>query len=229
MQQHMDILMVLAALGIAFIVFFAVKSFNKSKNKEPHDANKEPELGNLDVLYQDQILSVKKAQDASVEHIELSESDNTQVTNSAGEVFVLHVMAQENNLFKGYELLQALLSQGLRFGDMNIFHRYQHTNGKGNVLFSLTSAIEPGTFDIHNMGSYSCPGLSLFMQSSGHLKSDLERFQLMVKVAKNIARELGGICQSDDRQILTEVIIERYKNRINGSIAEQIEDVSCVG
>lgn len=235
MQQHMDILMVLAALGVALVVYFFTKLFNSRNNKvddiELFDDSNEPEIGNLNTLDSDQVISVRKVEEPqttvhSPHNADLEIEANVSET-APSAVYALHVMAKPNNDFKGYELLQALLSQGLRFGEMNIFHRYQQTNGKGTPLFSLTSAVEPGTFDIHNMGAHICPGLTLFMQSSGRSKFDIERFETMVKVANNLARELDGVCLAQDRKPINEATVEQYKQEIIRYALECSESISA--
>ena len=47
--------------------------------------------------------------------------------------------------FAGAELVAALRDQGLRFGEMNIFHYLDEDSG--SALYSVANAIEPGTFD----------------------------------------------------------------------------------
>jgi cell division protein ZipA len=232
MQEHMDILVVLAALGVALIVFFVIKLFSKKPESIVSDVRdpKEPEIGNVRNLYEDEeVYKVRKVTESSSSEprkvssaSSLGESDQ-DAPRGVPSVYVLHVMANADQCFKGYELLQALLSQGLRFGEMDIFHRYQETNGKGPILFSLTSAVEPGTFDIHNMGNYSCPGLTLFLQSSGHTQVDSERFETMLKVAQNIARELDGTCLTSKRESLTEMAINQYRQRIYDSPVQEVE------
>jgi cell division protein ZipA len=60
------------------------------------------------------------------------------------ELLILGVMAQSGEPFGGDELVAALRGQGLKFGDMGIFHR---THGdSGERLFSVANAVEPGTF-----------------------------------------------------------------------------------
>lgn len=214
MQQHLDIFIVSALLVLALVVFFVVKMV--SKKAEPDDEadlnNDDSPLDNLSSLYDDKIIAVRKLDPSESEQLDLTDQQENPTTG--GAVYVLNIMAKPSLPFKGYELLQALLSQGLRFGEMSIFHRHQQTNGKGPILFSLTSAVEPGTFDIHNMGTFSCPGLTLFMASSGRSNIDIERFNVMVKTANNIARELNGTCQDKYRNPLTEQLIDKYKHQI---------------
>lgn len=107
------------------------------------------------------------------------------------DIVVIHIMAEPGKKFVGYDLLQALLSAGMRFGKMNIFHRHEEANGKGKQLFSLASITKPGTFDIHKMGSVSCVGLSMFMRLSDH-DEPLEVYDVMIKTATLLAEDLHG-------------------------------------
>ncbi len=221
MQQHFGIFIVSSLLVLAFVLFFVIKFTSKrtENNDVEKNENDTENVDNLNTLYDDEIIAVRKI-DSNEQGSSEVDYQVAQASSKSG-VYVLHVMAKPSLPFKGYELLQALLSQGLRFGEMSIFHRHQQTNGKGPVLFSLTSAVEPGTFDIHNMGTFSCPGLTLFMASSGRSNVDIERFNLMVKTANNIARELNGLCQDKYRNILTDQLIDKYKHQIfDGGIKE---------
>lgn len=129
------------------------------------------------------------------------------------EVIAILILAKEDTTFVGYELLQAILANGLRFGDMNIFHRFQEKNGHGPLIFSLASATEPGTFDIDNMGAANCVGLTLFMRCSGsHL--DLPRFNLLLETTKQLAEELDGDVCNQQQELLSQAAINNYRNQL---------------
>jgi cell division protein ZipA len=65
-------------------------------------------------------------------------------------------MAKSDEPFGGDELVAALLGQGLKFGDMGIFHR---THGEsGQRLFSVANALEPGTFDLSDLSELKTQG-----------------------------------------------------------------------
>lgn len=117
------------------------------------------------------------------------------------DVIILHIFAKNNRRFVGYELLQAILACGFRFGDMDIFHRHQHANGRGKVLFSLASAVEPGTFDMNAMGGYTCLGLTLFMHPT-EVKQAIAVFDLMLNTARELAKDLEGVVLDENRQPL---------------------------
>lgn len=105
---------------------------------------------------------------------------------------ILQLMAPKQRPYQGYELIQTLTSAGFHYGKMNIFHFYADPLVKKELLFSLASAIEPGTFDLDHIGEIVCPGLCLFM-SIHQVKSALTAFDLMWETAQTLAQDLGGV------------------------------------
>lgn len=129
--------------------------------------------------------------------------DTINNTNSATQpdidnYIILQLMAPNLRPYRGYELIQTLTSAGFNYGKMNIFHFYSDPLTKKELLFSLASAIEPGTFDLDNTGEIVCPGLCLFM-SIHKVKSAVTAFDLMWETAQILAQDLGGILC--DRQL----------------------------
>lgn len=129
-------------------------------------------------------------------------------------ILMVHVFAKDNKQFVGYELLQAILAAGLRFGEMDIFHRYQSLSGKGPILFSLACATEPGTFEMQKMGGFSCSGLSLFLRLSNNPTIDNERFELLLETAEQLKDDLDGELRSHDYTTLSARQIDAYKQQI---------------
>ena len=75
---------------------------------------------------------------------------------------MLNVLAPTGTLYHGRSLVEAMQSQSLKYGDMNIFHRVdQKTKSK---LFSVANALEPGTFDLSDLDDFQSSGLTFFMQ-----------------------------------------------------------------
>lgn len=134
-------------------------------------------------------------------------------------IISLMLMANPEKPYAGYELLQGLLSSGLRYGKMNIFHRYQQqslSQGKvttAKVLFSLASVVKPGTFEMPKMGAFSTPGLFLFLQV-GEQADPFTAFELMLETARQLVDDLGGEIWDDQRQLLTEETITQLRRRL---------------
>lgn len=118
------------------------------------------------------------------------------------EVITLTLRAAENKPYKGYELLQALLISGLRYSRTGVFHRYQQLINRDEVLFSLMSAVAPGTFELPKMGAFSSPALTLFMQTAD-LQNPAQTYIMMLNTAKELTDILGGHLLDEHKMLLT--------------------------
>ncbi|MCK4609107.1 MAG: cell division protein ZipA C-terminal FtsZ-binding domain-containing protein, partial [Gammaproteobacteria bacterium] len=130
---------------------------------------------------------------------------------SANDFVVMRIIAPDKESYAGYELLQTLLAHDFRFGEMDIFHRYDKESG--TVLFSLASATLPGTFDINNMGTCNCHGLTLFMRLADH-EEPMQIFDSLLDTAKVLADDLGGTIWNEDRRMLDQVVVDAWLTRV---------------
>ena len=129
------------------------------------------------------------------------------------EVLVFNIMSRQGEHFAGQALLDALLQNHLRFGEMNIFHRHSDSNGEGPVLFSCANMVVPGTFDLDAIESFSTPGISLFMTLPINYDS-IAAYELLVQSAKNISERLGGDLKDENRSVMTAQTIEHGRQRV---------------
>jgi cell division protein ZipA len=136
-----------------------------------------------------------------------------QSEESAEQVYVIHVLAQDPGGFRGSELLQILLACDVRFGEMNIFHRYEREKGQGEIQFSVANATEPGSFDLDAMETLTTPGLSFFMRLPGP-KHPLQAFDCMVETARVVVNNLGGEMRDETRSVFTPQTAEHCRQRI---------------
>lgn len=130
-------------------------------------------------------------------------------------VITIMLISEIDKPYTGYELLQALLSAGLRYGKHNIFHRHQsqQLNNPGQILFSLASAIKPGTFEMPKMGGFNTEGLVMFMQVAEQNDS-LEVYDLMLETAYQLIDDLKGEIWDENRRSLTEEKIAETRNKL---------------
>lgn len=129
------------------------------------------------------------------------------------EVLIINVMARKGEFFAGPDLLQAMLSQGLRYGDMDIFHRHESSDGRGRILFSVANIVMPGTLDLAAMEDFTTPGISLFL--SLPIASDsLSAYNLMVTTAQAIADALQAELKDEQRSVMTRQTIEHGRQRV---------------
>ncbi|MHA6493422.1 cell division protein ZipA [Pseudomonas borbori] len=129
------------------------------------------------------------------------------------EVLVINVIARDGEGFKGPALLQNILESGLRFGEMDIFHRHESMAGNGEVLFSMANALKPGTFDLDDIEGFSTRAVSFFLGLPGP-RHPKQAFDVMVAAARKLAHELNGELKDDQRSVMTAQTIEHYRQRI---------------
>ena len=132
---------------------------------------------------------------------------------AAEEVLVISVISRDPAGFKGPALLQNILESGLRFGEMDIFHRHESMAGNGEVLFSMANAVKPGTFDLDDIDLFSTPAVSFFLGLPGP-RHPKQAFDVMVAAARKLSQELNGELKDDQRSVLTAQTIEHYRQRI---------------
>ena len=122
-------------------------------------------------------------------------------------------MAQKGEVFNGGDLLDIVLKCGLRYGSMDIFHRYSDTKGDGALLFSMANMVRPGTFDLDAMDEFTTPGVSLFMTLPIDADS-MQSFDLMAETAQAISQTLNGELKDEQRSAMTKQTLEHSRQRI---------------
>lgn len=137
------------------------------------------------------------------------------------EVMVIHVVCKDAQGFRGQDLLQILLACDLRFGRMNIFHRYEQANGRGPVQFSLANLVEPGSFDLDAMEEMRTPGVTLFLALPGPEKP-ITAFNYMVETAQVLVRNLHGELRDEAHSVMTAQTIEHCRQRIRDFERKQL-------
>ena len=129
------------------------------------------------------------------------------------EVLVCNVMAREGFELHGDDLLEALITNGLKFGEMNIFHKRSLGKTTGPVIFSVANILNPGTFDLNSMTDFRTSGVSLFLALPSPT-NNLEAFDHMLDVAIQLKESLDGELKDDHRNVMTSQTIEHYRQRI---------------
>jgi len=130
------------------------------------------------------------------------------------EVLVINVMSKAGEVFYGDELLQVMLTAGLKFGDMDIFHRHISESKNSSIIFSVANILNPGTFNLDNMDQFSTRGVSLFLSMPSAI-GNREAFEQMLKTAQQIRSALDGELKDDHRNVMTTQTIEHYRQRVH--------------
>ncbi|WP_248289491.1 cell division protein ZipA [Thalassotalea sp. Y01] len=129
------------------------------------------------------------------------------------EVLALSVVMPEQQAISGAALLPCFLTLGLKFGEMNIFHRHQDNAGNGKITFSVANMVNPGTFDLDNMEQFSTRGITMFM-TLPNANDPQKVFKQMLSAAKQIADEFGGQVLDGQRSVMTRQTEQHYMSKI---------------
>lgn len=229
MELH-SVLVLLTILSAIFLLTFLISTKQKKKTKtlalkqEPRfdlisQSTSVSEYQELSVTTQD----IETQTDAFIDDPllqprptpkrNLEQEQPKKPKASVEEILYIMLAAHPDKPYVGYELLQSLLSAGLRFGAMDLFHRYEDLNGKGKILFSLANASESGTFEINKMGAFSGKGLTLFLRLSANKDLALA-FDTMLDTARQLTEDLGGEILDNERKILSNEKIEKLRKKI---------------
>ncbi len=131
------------------------------------------------------------------------------------EVLVLNVVARPDREITGVEMLQVLLANQLRFGDMAIFHRHmKEADTRTPVLFSVANLLNPGIFDLNRISEFSTRGLCFFMTLPSAASSNMQAFEQMLDAAQKVRIALDADLKDDNRSVMTAQTIEHYRQRV---------------
>lgn len=146
-------------------------------------------------------------------HLNDFENDQSAEEQAVHAPIILNIMARQPGVFLGKKLLEAFLESHLYYGDMQIFHHHENTDGSGEIMFSVISSVEPGIFDLSQMDVLVTPGISLFFMPTRPNQA-IAAFELMLRVAKQLAQRLDGELRDDERKILSLQGIDKYRDRV---------------
>ncbi|WP_448547206.1 cell division protein ZipA [Thalassotalea fusca] len=146
-------------------------------------------------------------------HQKNKQEDTKPANEIEQQVIVVSVVMPENLTISGAALLPSLLTLGLRYGEMNIFHRHEDNAGNGKVTFSLANMMNPGTFDLDQLETFTTQGISLFM-TLPNAGDPFEVFEQMMSAAKQLAMEFHGQLLDDKRSVMTKQTEQHYISKI---------------
>jgi cell division protein ZipA len=116
------------------------------------------------------------------------------------KITTLFLLAKDNHIITGAELLQAAVNTGMEFGDMNIFHRIPE--GSERTVFSLANAAKPGHFERDEWNTFETNGVALFMTLPGPLNA-LDAWDSMLATARRMSEILNAEMLDDERNPFT--------------------------
>ena len=138
--------------------------------------------------------------------IEASDADKQKSSAPApagpapDKIVSLFVLAPDNHLITGAELLKATVSTGMQFGDMGIFHRLHEANEQ--PVFSLANAAKPGHFERDEWNTFETTGVVLFLTLPGPMHA-LDAWDSMLATGRRVAEILEAELLDGERNPFT--------------------------
>lgn len=132
------------------------------------------------------------------------DQNNSPLLNAADNIAVVITPRDVYAGISGKTVLNLVREHGLKYGVMNMFHRYEHENGTGDLWFSMMGVNNEGVqpFDLNVLSDSRFDGVLLFL-SLPHPHA-LRGFDSMVSVAQMIADDLEADIYNESGYILDE-------------------------
>ncbi len=193
--MNMGLFIVLLVLGCCFLLSIYLDYRRKSRENYMVDQS----------LMRARMLENKSKFEKQDEKTE--ESDN-----SLSNIIIVHIHAQDDQKIPGDKLLKTLLVNKLRFGSMKIFHYYDENKEE---LFSVSSIVNPGYFNISDISTSKFPGVSLFFIRD-NVTSPAKSYSKMLEVARKVAEDLDCEILDENHELLSaekiSFTLEKFRN-----------------
>jgi len=116
------------------------------------------------------------------------------------KIVTLFLLATDNRVITGAELLQATVHTGMEFGDMNIFHRVPE--GSEKPIFSMANAAKPGYFERDEWNTFETTGVVLFLTLPAPVNA-LDAWDSMLATGRRMSEILHVDLLDDERNPFT--------------------------
>ncbi len=142
------------------------------------------------------------------------EQNNSPLLN-AKDVITIVITPRNHAGLSGKDVLKIVRDYGLRYGVMNMYHRYEHQDGTGDLWFSMLGATYDGMqpFDLNTLAESHFIGLSLFL-ALPHPHA-LRGFNSMASVARMIAKDLDADIHDEEGYVFDDAYFEKVRLQIS--------------
>lgn len=129
-------------------------------------------------------------------------------------LIVFYLLEKNNGKLSGEQIIDALESVGMCYGDMKIFHYYAPdlVNEKKSV-FSIANIAEPGWFDLVDINQMNTPGIVMFMNLPGSMKS-VSAFDKMLSVIEELMQILPIILKDKKHDKVSQQTLSHIREEV---------------
>lgn len=134
---------------------------------------------------------------------EADQDQNSPLNHAQENINITLVPKNQTEIINGTKVLSLVSQYGLKYGAMNMFHRYESKDGTGILWFSMMGINEEGItpFDLNLLPTSRFNGLVLFL-SLPHPKAT-QGFDSMMSVVNLISNDLDTLVLDENNEVLT--------------------------
>ena len=195
------------------------RAANQSLNERPAASRKPRRLGGLRKNESSMVAEAEAAAKTARAQRDSKTGKEEGASAPVEDLILIHLVAPKGQQFSGAELVEALRSQGLKFGEMNIFHRRDPMMGA--PIYSVANALEPGFFDLSDIDAMNTPGVTFFLQLPGP-EDPAGALEDMLGAAQVIAHTLGGQLRDENKDRVTHQIATAMKQRVSDYMLKRL-------
>jgi len=234
--------LILLVLGVAILlaIYFFDKFKNRPESTDEQQQSIRPAVQEkvIPVISDEPVEPVTETDEVEIEPIEdvpeikvvdepveadvltdVAEAEEVGVVADAPEMLIqVAVLAQDEGVLSGTELLNCFTSLSLEFGEMGIYHRYQYQHAVKKPVFHVVNVTEPGVFPAGDMADFETKGLMLFMQASESV-DPVVTFEEMLAAAHHLSEQFKASLMDEKMQPLTLHRISEIKAELLASRA----------
>ena len=139
--------------------------------------------------------------------------DDESALANAEYIISLNMYPNPRKALSGDKTLKVLLKYGLRFGEMNCFHRYESPDQESPLMFSVLRITDegPAGFDLETLSGEQVQGLAFFL-ALPH-QNVQKGYDSMVSIAGLIARETDGTVYDENNLEFTPQLKEHWRHK----------------
>lgn len=139
--------------------------------------------------------------------------DDESALANAEYIISLNMYPNPRKALSGDKALKVLMKYGLRFGEMNCFHRYETPDAVSPLLFSVLRITDqgPAGFDLETLSGEQVQGLAFFLALPHH--NVQKGYDSMVSIAGLIARETDGTVYDENNLEFTPQLKEHWRHK----------------
>lgn len=135
---------------------------------------------------------------------------------NAKDTVTLFISPRNHSIgLSGREILEIARVYGLKYGVMNMYHRYENEDGSGDLWFSMIGIGRDGVqeFDLNTLTDQRFRGLSLFL-SLPHPYA-VRGYNTMIATARLIAKDLNADIHDEEGYLFDDDYFEKLRLQVS--------------